>query len=53
MSNYCAAFKKDEDKFEVLDFHHIERDRNIADDVLSKFGSSHKHAPLGIFVQEI
>jgi hypothetical protein len=36
-----------------LEFHHVERDRNAATDVLSKLGSSWAHAPLEIFVQEI
>jgi transposase InsO family protein len=29
-----------EDKFEGLEFHHVERDRNAAADALSKLGSS-------------
>jgi hypothetical protein len=30
MGNYCAAVRKIEDKFEGLEFHHIEGDRNAA-----------------------
>ena len=40
MSNYYVAVRKVEDKFEGLEFHHIERDRNMAADALSKLGSS-------------
>jgi ribonuclease HI len=53
MGKYCASVRKLEDKFEGLEFHHVERDRNTATDVLSKLGSSRAQAPLGIFVQEI
>jgi ribonuclease HI len=40
MGKYCTAVRKLEDKFEGLEFHHVERDRNAAADVLSKLGSS-------------
>jgi hypothetical protein len=53
MGKYCAAVRKLEDKFEGLEFHHVERDRNVASDALSKLGSSRVQAPPGIFVQEI
>jgi ribonuclease HI len=53
MGKYCAAVRKLEDKFEGLEFHHVERDRNAAADALSKLGSSQAQAPPGIFVQEI
>jgi hypothetical protein len=53
MSNYRVAITKVEDKFEGLEFHHIERDRNMAADALSKLGSSWAQAPPDIFVQEI
>ena len=45
--------RKLEDKFEGLEFHHVERDRNAAPDTLSKLGSSRAQVPLGIFVQEV
>jgi hypothetical protein len=35
-----TAVRKLEDKFEGLEFHHVERDRNTAVDALSKLGSS-------------
>jgi ribonuclease HI len=40
MSNYCAAVRKIEDKFKGLEFHHVEREHNMAADTLSKLGSS-------------
>jgi ribonuclease HI len=42
MGKYCASVQKLEDKFEGLEFHHVERDRNAAADALSKLGSSSK-----------
>jgi hypothetical protein len=53
MGKYCTAVRKLEDKFEGLEFHHIERDRNTAADVLSKLGSGRTQVPPGVFVQEI
>jgi hypothetical protein len=53
MNKYCAVLRKLEDKFEGLEFHHVERVRNAAADALSKLGSSRAQVPPGIFVQEI
>jgi hypothetical protein len=53
MGKYCAAVRKLEDKFEGLEFHHVERDRNAAADTLSKLGSSRAQAPPRISIQEI
>jgi ribonuclease HI len=53
MGKYCTAVRKLEDKFEGLEFHHVERDHNIAADALSKLGSSRTKVPPGVFVQEI
>jgi ribonuclease HI len=53
MGKYCTAVRKLEDKFEGLEFHHVERDRNTAADILSKLGSSRTQVPPGVFVQEI
>jgi hypothetical protein len=53
MGKYCAAVQKLEDKFEGLEFHHVERDRNATADALSKLGSSRAQTPPRIFVQEI
>jgi hypothetical protein len=53
MNRYCSMVQKLEDKFEGLEFHHVERDRNVAADALSKFWSSRAQVPPRIFVQEI
>jgi ribonuclease HI len=53
MGKYCTAVRKLEDNFEGLEFHHEERDRNAAADVLSKLGSSRAQVPPGVFVQEV
>jgi ribonuclease HI len=45
MGKYCTAVRKLEDKFEVMEFHHVEGDRNAAADALSKLGSSRTQAP--------
>jgi hypothetical protein len=45
--------RKLEDKFEGLEFHHVERDHNAAADALSKLGSSRTQVPPGVFVQEV
>jgi hypothetical protein len=45
--------QKLEDKFEGLEFHHVERDRNATSDALSKLGSSRAQVPPGIFVLEV
>jgi hypothetical protein len=53
MGKYYTTIQKLEDKFEGLEFHHMERDRNVAADALSKLRSSRAQAPPRIFVQEI
>jgi hypothetical protein len=53
MGKYCVAVQKLEDKFEGLEFHHMERDRNATVDALSKLGSSRSQVPPRIFVQEV
>jgi hypothetical protein len=45
--------RKLEDKFEGLEFHHVERDRNAATDALSKLGSSRAQVPPRVSFQEI
>jgi ribonuclease HI len=47
MNKYCTAVRKLEDKFEGLEFHHVERDRNAAADGLLKLGSSRAQVPPG------
>jgi hypothetical protein len=53
MGRYCTTVRKLEDKFEGLEFHYVERDRNAAADALSKLGSSRSQVPPGVFVQEV
>jgi ribonuclease HI len=53
MGKYCTAVRKLEDKFEGLEFLHVERDRNAAADTLSKIGSSRTQVPPRVFVQEV
>jgi ribonuclease HI len=53
MGKYCTAVRKLEDKFEVLEFHHVERDHNAAAATLSKLGSNRTQVPPGVFVQEV
>jgi hypothetical protein len=53
MGKYCMVVRKLEDKFEGLEFHHVERDRNVAADALSKLGSSRTQVPPRVFVQEV
>jgi ribonuclease HI len=40
MGKYCAVVRKLEDKFEGVEFHLVERDRNAAADTLLKLESS-------------
>jgi ribonuclease HI len=53
MGKYCTAVRKLEDKFEGLEFHHVERDLNAAADALSKLESSRAQVPPGVFIQEV
>jgi hypothetical protein len=53
MGKYYTAVRKLEDKFEGLEFHHMERDRNATADALSKLGSSRAQVSPRIFVQEV
>jgi ribonuclease HI len=53
MGKYYTDDRKLEDKFEGLEVHHVEKDRNAAADALSKLGSSQAHVPFGVFVQEV
>jgi hypothetical protein len=53
INKYCTAVRKLEDKFEGLEFHHVERDHNAATNTLLKLGSSRAQVPPGIFVQEV
>jgi ribonuclease HI len=53
MGKYCTAVRKLEDKFEGLEFHHVERERHAIAYALSKLGSSRTQVPPKVFVQEV
>jgi ribonuclease HI len=53
MGKYCTTVRKFEDKFDGLEFHHVERHHNAATDALLKLGSSRAQVPPGVFVQEV
>jgi hypothetical protein len=46
---YCQAVRNLEDKFHVLELHHVLRDYNKAADVLAKTVSSRSPVPHGVF----
>jgi ribonuclease HI len=50
MGKYCIAVWKLEDKFEGLEFHHVETNCNAAADALLKLGSRRAQVPYGVFV---
>ena len=53
MDKYCEAVRKLEGRFQGLEYIHVDRDRNMDADILSKLGSSRAKVPSGIFVQEL
>ncbi|WP_252992057.1 hypothetical protein, partial [Shigella flexneri] len=53
MDAYCEEVRKLEKHFLGIEFHHVERDYNVATDVLSKLGSSIAEVPSGVFVKEL
>jgi hypothetical protein len=53
MEAYCLEVHKLENKFYVLEFHHVVCDNNVAADVLSKLGSTRAQVPAGVFVHEL
>jgi hypothetical protein len=53
MNAYCTEVHKLEGHFDGLEFHHISRDSNVADDVLSKLGSKCAMVLAGVFVQDL
>jgi ribonuclease HI len=53
MDACCLEVRKLENKFYGLEFHHVVRDNNVAEDVLSKLGSTHAQVPEGVFVHEL
>jgi len=53
MDAYYVEVRKLKKNFLGLEFHHVERENNIAADVLSKLGSSRAEVPYGTFVNEL
>jgi hypothetical protein len=53
MDAYCLEVRKLENKLYGLEFHHVVRDNNIAEDVLSKLGSTRAQVPAGVFIHEL
>ena len=53
MDKYCEAVCKLEGRFQGLEYIHVDRDRNVDADILSKLGSSRAKVPSGIFIQEL
>jgi ribonuclease HI len=50
MSSSFAAVRKIKDKVERIEFHHVERDHNMAADALSKLGSRRAQASPDVFI---
>ncbi|WVZ52500.1 hypothetical protein U9M48_003554 [Paspalum notatum var. saurae] len=53
MDKYCEVVRKLEGRFQGIGYIHVDRDRNVDADILSKLGSSRAKVPSGIFVQEL
>ena len=53
MDKFCEAVRKQEGKFQGLEYIHVDRDHNVDADILSKLGSSRAKVPPSIFVQEL
>jgi ribonuclease HI len=53
MDAYCAWIRNLENKFYVLEFHHVVRAYNEAADKLSKLGSTQEEIPHGVFIQDL
>lgn len=53
MDAYCIEVRKLDKNILRLEFHHLEREFNVAADVLSKLGSSGAKVPCGVFVNEL
>lgn len=53
MDAYCMEVRKLEKKFHGLEFHDVERDHNVAANILSKMGSTRAQVPCRIFINEL
>jgi ribonuclease HI len=53
MDAYCSEIRKLKGHFEGIEFQHIQRNNNVAADVLSKLGSRRALVLAGVFVQDL
>jgi ribonuclease HI len=53
MDAYYTEIRKHEGHFEGIEFQHVQRNNNIAADVLSKLGSHRALVQAGVFVQDL
>jgi hypothetical protein len=53
MDAYVMKIRKLEKKFSGLEIHHVVRDNNVGEDVLSKLGSDRANVPPGVFIHEL
>jgi ribonuclease HI len=53
MDAYCAKVIKLKKHFDGLEFHHVQRDSNVATDLLAKLGSDRALVPPGVFMEEL
>jgi hypothetical protein len=53
MDAYVMEICKFEKKFSGLEIHHVVRDNNVGEDVLSKLGSGRANIPPGVFIHEL
>jgi hypothetical protein len=52
MDAYCLEVRKLKNKFYGLEFHHVVHDNNVAEDVLSKLGSTRAQVPADVFIHK-
>ena len=53
MGAYCAKIRKLEKHFQGLEILHVQRNSNIAADVLTKPGSDRAKVPPDVFIEEL
>ena len=53
MDAYVEEIRKLKNKFSGLEIHHVDRNNNVAADVLSKLGSTRAAVPPEVFVHEL
>jgi hypothetical protein len=53
MDAYCAEIRKLEGHFQGIEFQHVQRNNNVAADMLSKLGSRQALVLAGVFIQDL